>query len=191
MKMPTGIVLLVIALLMTGPVMAYEAWQPATGDDSSLLAEYENILDRFTDALERAAAAQAAHPQFMADLEEFRAEFAELLLRWVQAAPPTDEYVSATNIPNLTGTWDIVANTHRNTLVIDHRGSVINGQLFGDEIANGRIEADGTVHFVRSGPNQVYTGTISTMVDGKLRLFGTFDCPVTGGRNLTWEAIRH
>ena len=188
MNRNTGLVLLLALLLIAAPAASYEAWQPASDNSAMDFEEYADILDRFTAALERATAAQAAHPQFLADLQGFQEEFAALLYAWLQTAGSIEGY--AAPVPNLTGTYDLVANTFRNTLIIEHRGSVITGKLFNDDIKDGRIESDGSVHFIRSGPNQVYTGTISTTAQGQLRLFGTFDCPVTGGRNLTWEAIR-
>ena len=190
MNRSIGLVLLLALLLTATPTTAYEAWQPA--DDSSVidLAEYESILERFTAALERAETAQAAHPQFLADLQGFRTEFTALLLSWQQTERSSTDYAAVTQVPDLTGTWDLVANRHRSTLIIDHRGSLITGTLFNDEMKDGHIKDNGSVHFIRSGSNQVYKGTISTTAQGQLRLFGTFDCPVTGGRDLTWEAVR-
>lgn len=190
MKRSAGSFILMVVLLLTAPVTAYEAWQAPVGVNSEYLEEYEDILFRFTTALNRAVAAQAAHPQFLFDLEGLQQEFADLLYRWQLDAPVVVDYSSVTNVPDLTGTYSIVHHSSHSTLIINHRGSVITGELYNDEIKDGRIEADGSLYFIRSGPNQVWTGTISTTSEGKLRLSGTIDCPVTGQSGVFWEAIQ-
>ncbi len=188
MRKSIGFILLFVLLLTATPAKSYEAWQPANESMVLDLAEYEDILDRFTLALERAITSRAAHPQFLEDLQGFQEEFAKLLQALLQKGGSMG-YESVAKVPNLTGTWDIVGNRARSTLIIEHRGSVITGTMYGDVIKDGRMESDGTIHLIRSGPDQVWRGTISTTAEGQLRLSGTFDCPVTGMSNLEWEAV--
>ncbi len=103
------------------------------------------------------------------------------------AAPATS---TSGTLPNLSGEWVMIANSHRTTMKLDHQGGRLTGSLFNVPLREGNVLADGTVKFIRSGTNQVYTGRFSREPDGSWKLSGTFDCPVTRTTGNRWTATR-
>lgn len=187
-------VLLAVLISWTPAVLAYEAWTPPAADTGiERLDEYADILERFGEAVQRAITAQAAHPLFLDDLVDFHAELTALLAFWHSPAAEQTwgDYSSAAAIPSVTGVWNVRANVTTGTLELQQSGAAISGRIFGDELRDGRIGADGSIHFVRTGSNQVYTGTLSQDSSGQWVLEGTFDCPVTGGRGVSWRAVKN
>ncbi len=92
---------------------------------------------------------------------------------------------------DLSGTWSINANRSQGTLSITQSGTTLSGTVLGNPLGNGRVQPDGTVSFDRliGNTKQVYTGIVAQDPSGGLTMQGTFDCPITGAKDLPWSAV--
>lgn len=191
----------VLLLVTTCTVCAYEPWIPDT-EPSKILADMAQTVANMEEALQRATASRSANPLFLEDLKamisDLKASMADLSVQIDQLSEQAQPggYVSvittvATPTPsyNLTGTWSIMGGTASSTMVIKQTGTTITGTVIGDPIVDGKILPDGSVSFIRKGPDQVYVGRIIRNSSGGLTIEGTFDCPITGMKNVPWHAI--
>ncbi len=89
---------------------------------------------------------------------------------------------------NLSGEWAVNVNNNRGYLTFRQEGLRLTGKILGDDL-HGEISTGGVVRFTRSGANQDFTATVNREPDGKLKLTGTFDCPVSGSNDLRWVAL--
>ena len=168
-------------LLVPALVFAYGTWQEETDPMDGVMA----YMDRLDQAIQRAAAGRSAHPALLEELtslaKDLRTALADL-----QQDSPWGEYPPIT-ASDVSGQWAVVGNGHGGVLILDQEGMKLSGTIYGDLLAEARISLDGTIFFVRTGSNQVWTGTLDPT---GTKMTGTFDCPVTGGRGYLWEAVR-
>jgi len=82
-----------------------------------------------------------------------------------------------------------MGGTAGSTMVIKQTGTTITGTVIGAPIVNGKILPDGSVSFIRKGPDQLYVGKIIRNSSGGPAIEGTFNCPITGMKNVPWRAI--
>lgn len=201
MARKTLLAFLMLLLVTTYTVCAYEPWVPDTGP-SKALADMAQTVANMEEALQRATASRSANPLFLDDLRAMisalKAAMADLNVQIDQLSKQAQPggYVPVTTTPatstpsyNLTGTWNIVGGSAISTMVIKQTGTTFTGTVIGDPIVDGKILPDGSVSFTRKGPNQTYVGKIIRNSSGGLTIEGTFDCPVTGLKNTPWRAI--
>jgi hypothetical protein len=106
----------------------------------------------------------------------------------VAATPPS---MPPAPVFDLSGTWSINANQFLGELSIAQNGTALSGTVLGNTLGDGRVQPDGTVSFNRliGNTRQVYTGIVARDASGGLTMQGTFDCPITGGKDLPWSAV--